>query len=43
MTVQEIFDKLKERYNDEVQSLVTDKPVDPFITVSPDKMDEIGL
>jgi NADH-quinone oxidoreductase subunit C len=41
MTPQEIFDKLKSKFGDSIIEFKTDKPVEPFITVSPDKIDEI--
>jgi NADH-quinone oxidoreductase subunit C len=41
MTPQEIFGKLKEKFGDSIIELKSDKPVDAFITVSPDKIDEI--
>lgn len=43
MTTQEIFDKLREKFGEAVISIVTDKPVDPFINISPDRTDEICL
>jgi NADH-quinone oxidoreductase subunit C len=41
MTSQEIFDHLKLKFGDAVIEFNTSKPVDPFITVSPDNIDEI--
>ena len=41
MTSQEIFDKLKHKFGDSIIEFKTDKPVDAFITFSPDKIDEI--
>jgi NADH-quinone oxidoreductase subunit C len=43
MTPQEIFEHLKSKFGDSIQELKTDKPVDPFIIVSADKIDEISL
>jgi NADH-quinone oxidoreductase subunit C len=43
MTPQEIFENLKSKFGDSIQELKTDKPVDPFIIVSADKIDEISL
>jgi NADH-quinone oxidoreductase subunit C len=43
MTTQEIFEKLKQKFGDAVTDIVTDKPVDQFINVVPDKIDEICL
>jgi NADH-quinone oxidoreductase subunit C len=41
MTQQEIFDKLKDKFGESILELKSDKPVDPFITVSPENIDEI--
>lgn len=43
MTTQEIFNILKEKFPDAVTELVTDKPVDHFINIVPDKLDEVCL
>jgi NADH-quinone oxidoreductase subunit C len=43
MTTKEIFDSLKEKYSDAVTEIITGIPVEEFINVSPDKVDEICL
>lgn len=43
MTHQEIFDKLKARFNEAILELKSDKPVEPYITVSPDKVIDVCL
>jgi len=43
MNIQEVFDKLKQKFGDAVLELKTDKPVDPYIIVSPEKIAEISL
>jgi NADH-quinone oxidoreductase subunit C len=42
MTSQEIFDKLKEKFEDSIQEFRSDKPVDPFIVVSAEKIKEVS-
>jgi hypothetical protein len=41
MTPQEIFEHLKSKFGDSILELKSDKPVDPFIIIKPDKIDEI--
>lgn len=41
MTPQEIFDHLKQKFGNAVIEFKSDKPVDAFITLSADKVDEI--
>jgi len=41
MTPQEIFDHLKSEFGSDVLEFKADKPVDPFIFVSPEKIDTI--
>jgi NADH-quinone oxidoreductase subunit C len=42
MTSQEIFEHLKVKFGDAITGIVTDKPVDQFMTVSADKIDAIS-
>ena len=42
MTPQEIFDVLKAKFGDSIKELKSDKPVDPFIIVSAEKIAEAG-
>jgi NADH-quinone oxidoreductase subunit C len=43
MTIQEIYEKLKVKYDDAIGELISGIPVAEFINVSPDKVDEICL
>lgn len=42
-TVQDIYNILKEKFGDSLIELKTDKPVDPYIIVSPVEVDKICL
>ncbi|HEY4643197.1 MAG TPA: NADH-quinone oxidoreductase subunit C [Bacteroidota bacterium] len=43
MTSQEIYDRLKGKFGDAILEFKADAVVDPFITVAPGRMKEIGL
>jgi NADH-quinone oxidoreductase subunit C len=43
MTAQEIFEKLKSIYSDDILEIKSEPPSDPFITVKAEKIFDIGL
>ena len=43
MQAQEIFDKLKEKFGEEIIELITEETHNPFINVKPEKITDISL